>query len=99
MAFLGMLSFFPFMIFIVALSGLFGQTQAGQDAIILILETLPPEVAETVRKPIDGIIRNTSGKVLTISILFALWTVASGVEAARTAVNLPVIDRRKGKRQ
>lgn len=88
MAFLGMLSFFPFMIFIVALSGLFGQTQAGQDAIILILETLPPEVAETVRKPIDGIIRNTSGKVLTISILFALWTAASGVEAARTTVNL-----------
>lgn len=88
MAFLGMLSFFPFMIFIVALSGLFGQTQAGQDAIILILETLPPEVAATVQKPIEGIIRNTSGEVLTISILFALWTAASGVEAARTAVNL-----------
>lgn len=88
MAFLGMLSFFPFMIFLVALSGLFGQTQAGQDAIALILETLPPEVADTVQKPIAGIIRNTSGKVLTISIVFALWTAASGVEAARTTVSL-----------
>ena len=88
MAFLGMLSFFPFMIFLVALSGLFGQTQAGQDAIALILETLPPEVADTVQKPIAGILKNTSGELLTISILFALWTAASGVEAARTAVNL-----------
>lgn len=88
MAFLGMLSLFPFMIFLVALSGLFGQTQAGQDAIALILETLPPEVADTVQGPIAGIIRNTSGKVLTISIVFALWTAASGVEAARTTVSL-----------
>ncbi len=88
MAFLGMLSFFPFMIFLVALSGFFGQTQAGQDAIALILETLPPEVAATIQKPIEGIIRNTSGEVLTASIVFALWTAASGVEAARTAVSL-----------
>lgn len=88
MAFLGMLSFFPFMIFLVALSGLFGQTQAGQDAIALILETLPPEVAATIQKPIAGIIKNTSGEILTASIIFALWTAASGVEAARTTVNL-----------
>jgi len=86
MAFLGMLSFFPFLIFLVALSGLMGQTANGQEAIALILSNLPEEVAGTITGPINSIIRNTRGDVLTFSILFSLWTAASGVEATRTAV-------------
>lgn len=86
MAFLGMLALFPFLIFVVTISGFFGQTESGQEAIRLILESLPPDVAITVKGPIDGILRNASGQVLTASILFALWTSASGIEAARAAV-------------
>ena len=86
MAFLGMLSFFPFLIFLVALSGFMGQTAVGQEAINLFLENLPGEVAAIIRPPIDGIIRNTGGEILTISILFALFSASSGVEAARTAI-------------
>lgn len=87
MAFLGMLSFFPFLIFLVAVAGFFGQTQSGQEAITFMLDNLPGEVAGTVRGPIEGILQNTHGEVLTASILFALWTAASGIEAARAAVN------------
>lgn len=86
MAFLGMLSLFPFLIFLVALSGFLGQTEYGQDAIALFLSNFPDEVAAIVARPIDGIIQNTGGEILTISILFSLWTASSGVEAARAAI-------------
>jgi membrane protein len=86
MAFLGMLALFPFLIFLVALSGFFGKTEYGKDAITLFLSNLPQEVASIVARPIEGIIQNTGGEILTISILFALWTAASGVEAARAAI-------------
>jgi membrane protein len=86
MAFLSMLALFPFIIFLVALSGFFGQTQFGYDAIQLILTNLPPEASAAISKPISSIIQNTHGEILTFSILFALWTAATGVEAARAAV-------------
>ena len=86
MAFLGMLALFPFLIFLVALSGFFGKTEYGQNAIQLFLSNLPSEVAAIVAGPIESIIQNTGGEILTISILFALWTASSGVEAARAAI-------------
>ncbi len=86
MAFLGMLSFFPFLIFIVALSGFLGQTQFGQDAIAFLLANLPAEVTKVITKPIAGIVKNTSREILTASVILALWTASSGVDAARAAV-------------
>lgn len=86
MAFLGMLAFFPFLIFLVALSGFIGQTDLGTQAIEFMLENMPEEVADTIRRPIASIRDNTRGDILTVSILFALWSAATGVEAARTAV-------------
>ena len=86
MAFLGMLSFFPFLIFIVALSGFLGQTQFGQDAIAFLLANLPVEVSKVITKPIAGIVKNTSREILTLSVILALFTASSGVDAARAAV-------------
>jgi len=93
MAFLGMLSFFPFLIFLVALSGFLGQTEVGQEAINLFLQNLPSEVVAIIHPPIKGIIRNTGGEILTISILFSLFSASSGVEAARTAITRAYGDR------
>ncbi len=86
MAFLGMLSFFPFLIFLVALSGFLGQTQFGQDAIAFLLANLPQEVTKVVTKPIAGIVKNTNREILTASVILALWTASAGVDAARAAV-------------
>ncbi len=83
MAFLTMLSLFPFIIFLVAVSGFMGQTERGLEAIAFMLSVLPPEVATVVDGPIRGIIKNTGAEILTGSILFAIWTAANGVEAAR----------------
>lgn len=83
MAFLTMLSMFPFIIFLVALSGFLGQTDRGLDAINYMFEVLPPEVSAVIAGPVNGIIKNTGAEVLTGSILFAVWTAANGVDAAR----------------
>jgi len=86
MAFLTMLSVFPFVIFLIAVSGLVGQTERGLEAITTILDVLPVEIAAVLEGPIQGILTNTSGQVVTFSIFVALWTAASGVEAARHAL-------------
>jgi len=83
MAFLAMLSLFPFIIFLTSLSGFFGQTEAGYGAINLMLENLPEEVANTLKGPINGIVNNAGAELLTGSIIFAVWTAANGIEAAR----------------
>jgi len=86
MAFLTMLSLFPFIIFLIALSGFLGQTERGLEAITFLFSVLPPEVSEVIDGPIKGIIANTGPRILTGSILFAVWTAALGVEAARDAL-------------
>ncbi len=86
MAFLTMLSLFPFIIFLVALSGFLGQTERGLEAITFLFDVLPPEVSSVIDGPIKGIIANTGPSILTGSILFAIWTAAFGVEAAREAL-------------
>lgn len=86
MAFLTMLSLFPFIIFLVALSGFLGQTERGLEAITFLFSVLPPEVSKVIDGPIKGIIANTGPRILTGSILFAVWTAALGVEAARGAL-------------
>ncbi|NVJ98286.1 MAG: YihY/virulence factor BrkB family protein [Alphaproteobacteria bacterium] len=83
MAFLTMLSLFPFIIFLVAVSGFMGQSERGLEAIAYMLSILPPEVSKVVDGPIRGIIKNTGAEILTGSILFAIWTAGNGVEAAR----------------
>ncbi len=84
MAFLTMLSLFPFIIFLVAVAGFMGQTASGIEAVNLLLkDVLPPEVSKVIRGPIDGIVKNTGAEILTGSILLAIWTAGNGVEAAR----------------
>lgn len=86
MAFLTMLSLFPFIIFLIALSGFLGQTERGLEAITFLFTVLPPEVSSVIDGPVKGIIANTGPRILTGSILFAIWTAAFGVEAARDAL-------------
>ncbi len=86
MAFLAVLSLFPFLIFLIAVSGLIGQTDRGIEAIELLMSVMPSEVSSVLAGPIQGILKNTRPEILTGSILFAIWTAANGVEAARHAI-------------
>ncbi|WP_308909688.1 YihY/virulence factor BrkB family protein [Pseudokordiimonas caeni] len=83
MAFIAMLSLFPFVIFLVAVSGFLGQTEQGVAAITFMMDALPHEVGEALSGPIKGVVDSTRPEILTGSIVFAIWTAATGVETAR----------------
>ncbi|GEQ98038.1 hypothetical protein JCM17844_16750 [Iodidimonas gelatinilytica] len=86
MTFLGVMAIFPFLIFLISLSGLLGQTDTGQSAIAFLLSNLPQNITKTLRGPVNNIVQNSHGGVLTGSMVFALWTAIQGVEAARQTV-------------
>lgn len=87
LSFVGLLSLFPFLIFLAALAGFLGQTEAGTHFVAFLLETMPPEVAGVLETPMLEVLQETRGELLTIGILASVWTSSSGVEAARLALN------------
>lgn len=87
LAFLTLLAFFPFIIFLVSLAGLFGQSDAGITALESLFENMPPEVVQVLRSPIEKMVKNTGGTIMTFSIIGAIWVSSSAVDAARLAIN------------
>ncbi|MCH8082419.1 MAG: YihY/virulence factor BrkB family protein [Proteobacteria bacterium] len=86
MAFIGMLAVFPFLIVLISLSALIGQTEAGNQFLDYVFANLPDNVTAQIRGPVEAVLAETTGNILTISIIVALWTTIRGVNAARIAV-------------
>ncbi|RME63610.1 MAG: YihY/virulence factor BrkB family protein [Alphaproteobacteria bacterium] len=86
MAFLGLLSLFPFFIFLMALAGLVGGTELGRQAIEQMLAAAPAEVSRIIAKPLKEVLDGAGKGILTFGILVVIWTAANGIEAARTAI-------------
>jgi len=83
-AFSILLALFPFVLFLVALSGLLGQSAAVQDVMELAFEYLPVEVGRVLYPVVSDIVLNPPASgVLTFSMLGTLWVASSGVEALR----------------
>lgn len=86
MAFMGILAVFPFLIVLVSLTGYLGQTQTGFDAIQFIYDQVPAAISGQVKGTVDLVVSETSGNLLTVSLLIALWTTVRGTGAARAGV-------------
>jgi membrane protein len=87
LTFIALISLFPFLIFLMALAGFLGQTEAGTEAVAFMLANMPPEIAAVLQQPILDVLQETRGGLLTIGILAAIWTASSGLEAARIGLN------------
>ena len=87
LAYLSLLTLFPFFIVLATVAGTLGRTDYGSQAIIGFLRLLPPDVAELVAKPIADVteVRASAG-LLTLGILVTLWTVTSFVETIRDII-------------
>ena len=84
-AFSGILSIFPFLIFAATLTGiLFGGDQS-ENIIESIFRIAPEDVAQTLEPVAIEVLNKQSGEVLTIAFIFALWVASSAVEAFRIA--------------
>lgn len=87
LSFMGLLSLFPFLVFIVALAGFMGEGELGREFILLLKNVLPQDAAAVLLPRIDEIIDGPPRGLLTISMLAAIWTASSAVEGYRTVLN------------
>ncbi len=88
-AFLSLLSFFPFLVFFFAVLSFLSNTDIGVNVIGNILNNhfLPQHVTEALKPRISEIISGPPQSILTLSILGAIWTSSSMVEGLRTILN------------
>jgi membrane protein len=83
-AYLALLTLFPFFIVMAALAQLFGRTPDVQIAVHGFLGTLPGSVRDLVAQPINDVLAsNNEGALLWLGGLVGLWTVGSFVETIR----------------
>ena len=83
LAYLTLLTLFPFFIVTTAVAEFFGRTQANLTAIRALLTTLPPSVAIVVEASVMDVIAARSGPLLWLGGAVGLWTVTSFIETIR----------------
>jgi membrane protein len=86
LAYLALLTLFPFVIVAAAVARLFGQTEEGLAAVNALLQTMPHDVASVLRKPIHDVIHARSGGLLWLGALVGLWSTASFIETIRDII-------------
>jgi membrane protein len=84
-AFSGLLSLFPFMIFAATLTGILLGGDRSDEIIESLFEIAPPHIALTLEPVVVEVLNKQSGEVLTLSAIFAIWVASSAVEAFRIA--------------
>jgi membrane protein len=83
LAYLSILALFPFFILAAAVAHLFGQSQDAMLTVTNVLRRLPPDVANTLREPVQEVLTVRTGTLLWLGGIVGLWTAASYVETIR----------------
>jgi membrane protein len=83
LAYLSILALFPFFILAAAVAHLLGQSQDAQLTVMNVLRRLPPDVANTLRAPIQEVLAVRTGALLWFGAAVGLWTATSFVETIR----------------
>ena len=83
LAYLALMTLFPFFIVAAAVLSLLGQSAETQRAVGSFLSVMPHDVAELLRKPIADVLQARTGSLLWLGGLVGLWTVGSFVETIR----------------
>lgn len=86
-AFSFILSFFPFCIFLGALSGVFGGRELAASAIEQLFQVLPQRVVEGIAPEVESIMGASRIDLLTVSAGIALFFATSAIETMRAALN------------
>jgi membrane protein len=84
-AFSGLLSMFPFLIFAATLIGMLVGQDESDKIIDALFDIAPPHVALTLEPVVTEVLNKQSGEILTLSAIFAIWVASNAVEAFRLA--------------
>jgi membrane protein len=83
LAYLSIVALFPFFIVAAAVAHLFGQSQDAMLTVTNVLRRLPPDVAATLREPVQEVLTIRTGSLLWFGAIVGLWTATSFVETIR----------------
>ena len=83
LAYLSIVALFPFFIVAAAVAHLLGQGQDAMLTVTNVLRRLPPDVAGTLREPVDEVLTVRTGSLLWLGAIVGLWTATSFVETIR----------------
>lgn len=83
LAYLTLLTLFPFFIVIAAITQLIGQTEENMAAVAALVAALPPSVAALVEATAREVLTARTGPFLWFGALVGLWTVSSFIETIR----------------
>jgi membrane protein len=84
-AFTGLLSIFPFLIFVTMLIGTLIGEERSDELTHALFEIAPSHVAMTLEPVVQEVISGASERILTISALFAVWVASNAVESFRVS--------------
>jgi membrane protein len=82
-----LMALFPFLIVLTSLAGFFGSKELADQAVGLMLQVWPRQVADSLAGEIHDVLTTTRGDVLTIGAVLAVYFASNGVEALRVALN------------
>src|SRR5438874_11263077 len=83
LAYLSIVAIFPFFIVAAAVAHLLGQSQDAMLTVTNVLRRLPPDVAATLREPVQEVLTVRTGTLLWLGGLVGLWTATSFIETIR----------------
>lgn len=87
MAFMMLLSIFPFFIFILAFTSFFGLSELGEMFARLAIENMPGSTIASIKTRINELTANPPQGLLTLAIFGIIWTASSYLECIRTILN------------
>ncbi|MGM4895482.1 YihY/virulence factor BrkB family protein [Tardiphaga sp. 839_C3_N1_4] len=82
-----LMALFPFLIVLASLAGFFGSKNLADQAVGLLLEVWPDQVAGALSSQIHDVLTTTRGDALTIGLVLAVYFASNGVESLRVALN------------
>lgn len=82
-----LMALFPFLIVLTALASLIGQTVLAGEAVDIVLDGWPKEVAQPIAREIHAILTGGHSGVITFGVVFALYFSSGGVESLRVGLN------------
>jgi membrane protein len=82
-----LMSLFPFLIFVTALTGLMGTQDLADQVALILLEAWPKEVAGPIASEIARVLTTTHSSLLTLGAALALYFSSSGIESLRIGLN------------
>ena len=79
-------SMFPFLIFVTALAGFFGTEGLANEAVRILFQTWPEQVAKPLATEVHNVLTQPRGGLLTIGVVLSVYFSSSAVEALRVGL-------------